>query len=55
MDRCSDTTADHLLPPPSPYPATVEPSPVESNGTTNTDHTEVPWREHHDDVANWRG
>jgi hypothetical protein len=37
----SSNTSDHLVPPPSPYPATVDPSPVDSNGTVNTDHTEV--------------
>ncbi|KAF2127996.1 hypothetical protein P153DRAFT_367910 [Dothidotthia symphoricarpi CBS 119687] len=40
-NRSSGVPSDHLLPPPSPYPATVEPSPVESNGTSNTDHTEI--------------
>ena len=39
--RSSGHTSDHLQPPPSPYPATVDPSPVDSNGTTHTDHTEV--------------
>ncbi|KAH5714176.1 hypothetical protein HBI20_153790 [Parastagonospora nodorum] len=37
----SSNTSDHLVPPPSPYPATVDPSPVDSNGTVNTDHTEI--------------
>ncbi|KAH7086213.1 hypothetical protein FB567DRAFT_527424 [Paraphoma chrysanthemicola] len=37
----SSNTSDHLVPPPSPYPATVDPSPVDSNGTCNTDHTEI--------------
>jgi hypothetical protein len=42
----SSNTSDHLAPP-SPYPATVDPSPVDSNGTCNTDHTEVgPALEH---------
>jgi LmbE family N-acetylglucosaminyl deacetylase len=36
----SSNTSDHLAPP-SPYPATVDPSPVDSNGTNHTDHTEV--------------
>ncbi|KAH8728517.1 hypothetical protein GQ44DRAFT_737701 [Phaeosphaeriaceae sp. PMI808] len=36
----SSSTSDHLAPP-SPYPATVDPSPVDSNGTCNTDHTEI--------------
>jgi len=36
----SSNTSDHLAPP-SPYPATVDPSPVDSNGTVRTDHTEV--------------
>ncbi|KAF2006751.1 hypothetical protein P154DRAFT_517777 [Amniculicola lignicola CBS 123094] len=36
-NRSSGTTSDHLIPPPSPYPATVDPSPVDSNGTTATD------------------
>ena len=39
--RSSGHASDHLQPPPSPYPATVDPSPVDSNGTTHTDHTEV--------------
>ena len=39
--RSSGHTSDHLQPPPSPYPATVDPSPVDSNGTSHTDHTEV--------------
>ena len=39
--RSSAATSDHLQPPPSPYPATVDPSPVDSNGTSHTDHTEV--------------
>lgn len=39
--RRSSTQSDHLVPPPSPYPATVDPSPVDSNGTSATDHTEV--------------
>ena len=39
--RSSGHTSDHLHPPPSPYPATVDPSPVDSNGTSHTDHTEV--------------
>ncbi|KAF1914169.1 hypothetical protein BDU57DRAFT_518995 [Ampelomyces quisqualis] len=37
----SSNTSDHLVPPPSPYPATVDPSPVDSNGTCTTDHTEI--------------
>ncbi|KAJ4366158.1 hypothetical protein N0V83_007793 [Neocucurbitaria cava] len=37
----SSNTSDHLQPPPSPYPATVDPSPVDSNGTNHTDHTEI--------------
>ncbi|KAF3034958.1 hypothetical protein E8E11_000488 [Didymella keratinophila] len=37
----SSTQSDHLVPPPSPYPATVDPSPVDSNGTSATDHTEI--------------
>ncbi|KAH8630437.1 hypothetical protein IG631_15014 [Alternaria alternata] len=39
--RSSGHTSDHLQPPPSPYPASVDPSPVDSNGTSHTDHTEV--------------
>jgi hypothetical protein len=39
--RSSGAHSDHLVPPPSPYPATVDPSPVDSNGTSATDHTEV--------------
>ncbi|KAI8933775.1 hypothetical protein NX059_009484 [Plenodomus lindquistii] len=37
----SSNTSDHLQPPPSPYPATVDPSPVDSNGTSQTDHTDI--------------
>ncbi|KAF7446870.1 hypothetical protein PtrSN002B_000863 [Pyrenophora tritici-repentis] len=40
-NRSSGHTSDHLQPPPSPYPATVDPSPVDSNGTSHTDHTEI--------------
>ncbi|EOA91273.1 uncharacterized protein SETTUDRAFT_162037 [Exserohilum turcica Et28A] len=40
-NRSSAHTSDHLQPPPSPYPATVDPSPVDSNGTVHTDHTEI--------------
>ncbi|KAL6705904.1 hypothetical protein ACN47E_006183 [Coniothyrium glycines] len=40
-NRSSGTMSDHLQPPPSPYPATVDPSPVDSNGTVHTDHTEI--------------
>ncbi|KAL5120396.1 hypothetical protein ACEQ8H_001686 [Pleosporales sp. CAS-2024a] len=36
----SSNASDHLLPPPSPYPATLDPSPVDSNGTVHTDHTD---------------
>ncbi|KAF2864862.1 hypothetical protein BDV95DRAFT_588200 [Massariosphaeria phaeospora] len=36
-NRSSSTTADHLAPPPSPYPANVDPSPVDSNGTNGTE------------------
>ncbi|KAF1944665.1 hypothetical protein EJ02DRAFT_340409 [Clathrospora elynae] len=39
--RSSGNTSDHLQPPPSPYPATVDPSPVDSNGTSHTDHTDI--------------
>ncbi|KAF2751309.1 hypothetical protein M011DRAFT_455337 [Sporormia fimetaria CBS 119925] len=35
--RSSGAISDHLAPPPSPYPATVEPSPVDSNGTNGTE------------------
>ncbi|KAF2268202.1 hypothetical protein CC78DRAFT_530130 [Lojkania enalia] len=35
-NRSSGTTSDHLVPP-SPYPATVDPSPVDSNGTNATE------------------
>ncbi|KAL5409894.1 hypothetical protein PMIN03_005726 [Paraphaeosphaeria minitans] len=31
------SNADHLQPPPSPYPSTVDPSPVDSNGTSGTE------------------
>lgn len=51
--RSSGATSDHLHPPPSPYPATVDPSPVDSNGTVHTDHTEVCTR--HDLVASGWG
>jgi len=37
----SSSASDHLQPPPSPYPATVDPSPVDSNGTSQTDHTDI--------------
>lgn len=37
----NSNTSDHLVPPPSPYPATVDPSPVDSNGTCHTDNTEI--------------
>lgn len=37
----NSNTSDHLQPPPSPYPATVDPSPVDSNGTAHTDNTEI--------------
>ncbi|KAJ4988879.1 hypothetical protein SVAN01_05686 [Stagonosporopsis vannaccii] len=40
-NRSSGAHSDHLIPPPSPYPATVDPSPVDSNGTSATDHTEI--------------
>ncbi|KAF2789677.1 hypothetical protein K505DRAFT_328070 [Melanomma pulvis-pyrius CBS 109.77] len=33
----SNRSSDHLVPPPSPYPATVDPSPVDSNGTNGTE------------------
>ena len=33
--------SDSLAPPPSPYPATVDPSPVESNTSTSTDATDI--------------
>ncbi|KAF2813099.1 uncharacterized protein BDZ99DRAFT_473817 [Mytilinidion resinicola] len=36
-NRSSGTTSDHLHPPPSPYPAHVDPSPVDSNGTVSTE------------------
>ena len=32
---------DSLAPPPSPYPATVDPSPVESNDSHSTDVTDI--------------
>lgn len=32
---------DLLAPPPSPYPATVDPSPVESNDSHSTDVTDI--------------
>ena len=35
--RSSGATSDHLVPPPSPYPSTVDPSPVDSNGTSGTE------------------
>lgn len=33
----SSNASDHLQPPPSPYPSTVDPSPVDSNGTSGTE------------------
>ncbi|KAF2115123.1 hypothetical protein BDV96DRAFT_576509 [Lophiotrema nucula] len=36
-NRSSGATSDHLVPPPSPYPSTVDPSPVDSNGTNATE------------------
>ena len=51
MDIPRSSGADHLVPPPSPYPATVDPSPVDSNGTSATDHTEVRALYPHE----WRG
>ena len=33
----SDTPSDSLAPPPSPYPAHVDPSPTDSNGTESTE------------------
>lgn len=33
----SSTTSDSLVPPVSPYPQTIDPSPTDSNGTENTD------------------
>ncbi|KAF2017548.1 hypothetical protein BU24DRAFT_152348 [Aaosphaeria arxii CBS 175.79] len=33
----NSNTSDHLAPPPSPYPSTVDPSPVDSNGTNGTE------------------
>ncbi|KAF2735742.1 hypothetical protein EJ04DRAFT_183805 [Polyplosphaeria fusca] len=36
-NRSSGASADHLAPPPSPYPSTVDPSPVDSNGTNATE------------------
>ncbi|KAF9691959.1 hypothetical protein EKO04_009980 [Ascochyta lentis] len=45
-NRSSGAHSDHLVPPPSPYPATVDPSPVDSNGTSATDHTEVHYGLH---------
>ncbi|ENI04154.1 hypothetical protein COCC4DRAFT_51451 [Bipolaris maydis ATCC 48331] len=40
-NRSSGHASEHLQPPPSPYPATIDPSPVDSNGTSHTDHTEI--------------
>lgn len=37
--RSSGNPSEHLAPPASPYPATIDPSPVDSNGTNST---EVP-------------
>jgi hypothetical protein len=33
----SSTMSDSLVPPPSPYPQQVDPSPTDSSGTENTD------------------
>ncbi|CAI6339614.1 unnamed protein product [Periconia digitata] len=33
----SSNHSDHLVPPPSPYPSSVDPSPVDSNGTNSTE------------------
>ncbi|KAF1954673.1 hypothetical protein CC80DRAFT_493791 [Byssothecium circinans] len=33
----SSNASDHLVPPPSPYPSSVDPSPVDSNGTNATE------------------
>jgi len=35
--RSSGNASEYLQPPPSPYPSTVDPSPVDSNGTTSTE------------------
>lgn len=39
MSACnrSSNPTDSLAPPPSPYPQNVDPSPVDSNGTENTE------------------
>lgn len=36
-DRRNSGPSDSLAPPPSPYPAQIEPSPVDSNGTETTE------------------
>ncbi|TID26728.1 hypothetical protein E2P81_ATG01194 [Venturia nashicola] len=42
MQRASTgSERDSLAPPPSPYPATVDPSPVESNDSHSTDVTDI--------------
>lgn len=39
--RRSSAPSDSLAPPASPYPAQVDPSPVDSNGTDGTEGTEI--------------
>ncbi|KAF2430172.1 hypothetical protein EJ08DRAFT_254252 [Tothia fuscella] len=41
MQRASVGSDNSLHPPPSPYPATVDPSPVESNDSHSTDVTDI--------------
>lgn len=41
MTRASVGSDNSLHPPPSPYPATIEPSPVDSNDSHGTDVTDI--------------
>lgn len=51
-DRSSESHSDSLLPPPpSPYPAFTDPSPVDSNGTASTETTEIEDDDNPDDDA----
>jgi hypothetical protein len=37
IENRSSTMSDSLVPPPSPYPQHIDPSPTDSSGTENTD------------------
>jgi hypothetical protein len=41
LSRASAGSDNSLHPPPSPYPATVDPSPVDSNDSHGTDVTDI--------------